>query len=246
MSQKLLSKGTTNAKTAKNSLPTFILYLAPYRTALSSYNVCPMATKGCIESCLFTAGFAGVYHSVNEARIRKTKFFLENQLGFLVQLSDELTKINSKGIKTAIRLNGTSDLDLIRLLNKKINFDCFSLKNLIFYDYTKVPNKIETYLPDSREKYLPKVNRYVLTFSRSENNWPDCERFLKLGVNVSVLFDHKKPLPKVYQGFKVVDGDKSDIVMLKQKGVILGLRAKGKAKKDTTGFVVRDLNKVAI
>jgi hypothetical protein len=193
-----------------------------------------MATKGCIESCLFTAG-RGIFNNVMSARIRKTKFFLENQLGFLVQLSNELTKINSKGIKTAIRLNGTSDIDLIKLLRVKLNFDCLALKHLVFYDYTKIPNKVENY----------KGQKYTLTFSRSETNWSDCLNMLNAGINVSVLFDHKKPLPKVYEGFKVVDGDKSDIVMMKHKGVILGLRAKGKAKKDATGFVVRDLNKVA-
>jgi hypothetical protein len=228
----LLSKGTTNAKTVKNAMPTFILYLAPYRTALSSYNVCPMATKGCIESCLFTAGRAGIFPAIQIARIRKTTFFLENQLGFLNQLLSELAKINSKGIKTAIRLNGTSDIDFIKLIRIKLKTDILSFKNLVFYDYTKIPNKIETY----------KNECYTLTFSRSETNWEFCESVLKAGKNVSALFDHKKPLPKTYNGFKVVDGDKSDIVMMKHKGVILGLKAKGKAKKDTTGFVIRDLN----
>jgi len=145
----LLSKGTTNAKTVKNSIPTYILYLAPYRTALSSYNVCPMASAGCIQSCLFTAGFAGVYHSVNEARIRKTKFFLENQLGFLNQLLLELTKINSKGIKTAIRLNGTSDLDLIKLIKVKLKTDI-----LTFLSFMTIP-KFLTRLKHTREQIIP-------------------------------------------------------------------------------------------
>jgi hypothetical protein len=35
-----------------------------------------------------------------------------------------------------------------------------------------------------------------------------------------------------------VDGDSSDIVMMENQGVILGLKAKGKAKKDRTGFVI--------
>jgi len=239
MKNQLLSKGTTNAKTAKNLLTTFILYLAPYRSAIASFNVCPMATKGCIESCLFSAG-RGAFSNVIEARLRKTRFFISYQMAFLIQLSEELTKISAraqkKGIKVAIRLNGTSDLDFIKLLRVKLNYDCLSLKNLIFYDYTKVPNKVVNY----------KGQKYTLTFSRSETNWSDCIDMLHAGVNVSVLFDHKKPLPKVYQGYKVVDGDKSDIVMLKQRGVILGLRAKGKAKKDTTGFVVRDIDQARI
>lgn len=228
----LLSKGTSNAKTIKNPLRTFILYLAPYRTAVSAYNVCQYATKGCIDACLFTAGMAGVYPSIQLARIAKTKLFIENMTGFLYQLASELTKINNQGIKTAIRLNGTSDIDFIKLLFIKCKLDVFTLKNLKFYDYTKVPNRLKDY-----------ANKpYTITFSRSENNWSNCIDMLTAGINVSVLFDHKKPLPKVYKGYRVVDGDKNDVVMMKHKGVILGLKAKGKARKDETGFVVRDLN----
>ncbi len=226
--KKLLSKGATNAKTAKNSLPTYILYLAPYKTAISSYNVCPKASVGCIQSCLFTAG-RGVFDNVMTARINKTKFFIENSSGFLYQLATELQKISKKGIKTAIRLNGTSDIDFIKLIKDKCNIDVLDLPNLVFYDYTKILSKVERY----------KAANYTITFSRSETNWSDCEKALALGVNVSVLFDHRLKFPKEYKGIKVVDGDKSDIVMLNKKGVILGLKAKGKAKKDTTGFVVR-------
>jgi hypothetical protein len=45
-------------------------------------------------------------------------------------------------------------------------------------------------------------------------------------------------LPNKYKGAPVVDGDSSDLVMLYNKGVILGLKAKGKARKDTSGFVI--------
>ena len=43
----LLSKGSTNSKTAKNSLETFILYLAPERQNSKRVNLCPKASKGC-------------------------------------------------------------------------------------------------------------------------------------------------------------------------------------------------------
>jgi len=36
----------------------------------------------------------------------------------------------------------------------------------------------------------------------------------------------------------VIDGTLTDLRFLDPKGVIVGLQAKGKAKKDTTGFVV--------
>jgi hypothetical protein len=40
-------------------------------------------------------------------------------------------------------------------------------------------------------------------------------------------------------GKPVVDGDETDLRFLDPKGVIVGLKAKGKGKKDESGFVVR-------
>ena len=45
-------------------------------------------------------------------------------------------------------------------------------------------------------------------------------------------------LPKTYNNKKVIDGDKSDLQMLNYSNVILGLKAKGEAKKDKTGFTI--------
>jgi DNA repair protein RadC len=49
-------------------------------------------------------------------------------------------------------------------------------------------------------------------------------------------------IPKVYHGFKVVDGDTTDLTFLQPNGVILGLRSKGKAENDITNFVKRDFD----
>jgi len=56
-------------------------------------------------------------------------------------------------------------------------------------------------------------------------------------VNVAVVF-RNKILPETYLGYKVINGDKTDLRFLDEKGVIVGLYAKGKATKDTTGFVI--------
>ena len=56
------------------------------------------------------------------------------------------------------------------------------------------------------------------------------------------MFDTKKgePLPTSWKGFPVYDGDDTDVRFLDPKGgYVIGLRAKGKAKKDKTGFVVQ-------
>jgi len=44
-------------------------------------------------------------------------------------------------------------------------------------------------------------------------------------------------MPETYNGLPVFNGDESDLRFLDPQGVIVGLYAKGKAKKDTSGFV---------
>jgi hypothetical protein len=97
-------------------------------------------------------------------------------------------------------------------------------KNVQFYDYTKIPG---------REK-LPK--NYHLTFSRSEVNENDCLNELQKGRNVAVVFD---VLPTTWNGYPVICGDNDDLRFLDPKNVVVGLTAKGKAKKDDSGFVVK-------
>jgi hypothetical protein len=62
---------------------------------------------------------------------------------------------------------------------------------------------------------------------------------LKLGWNVAAVF--RNEIPSEWNGYPVIDGDESDTRFLDPQGVIVGLKAKAKAKKDKTGFVI-DLN----
>jgi hypothetical protein len=231
----LLSEGSTNAKTAKNETKTFILYLAPFNLNSFGISICPKASEGCISSCLFSAG-RGAFSNVYQSRIRKTDFYLSDKVGFCTMLWNELSDISRKAVKgnykVAIRLNGTSDLDFFGILKNRIGKDLFAMSNLVFYDYTKLIGKVIKYQDQI------KAGTYSLTFSRSENNWADCLKALNMGVNVAVVFGSDAIKPDTFEGFPVVDGDLSDIVMMETKGSILALRAKGKAKKDRTGFVV--------
>ena len=228
----LLSKGSTNAKTSKNPETTYILYLAPYTQNSKKINICPKASKGCAASCLFSAG-RGAFSNVIQSRVNKTEYYLHDKEKFILQLAGELVKINKKASKetnqTLIRLNGTSDLDFVYLLKKYANFDISNYNNLHFYDYTKILGKVK--------KYIDNKN-YTLTFSRAEDNEAETIQALKIGSNVSAVFSGD--LPKTYKGFKVVDGDKTDSEMLAFKGLILGLKAKGKARKDISGFVINN------
>ena len=224
----LLSKGNTNAKTSKNDQDTYILYLAPYNQNSKGINICPKASKGCA-----TAG-RGAFSNVIKARQNKTEYYLQDKKAFINQLASELIKIDKKASKntnqTLIRLNGTSDLDFIFLLKKYANFDISNYNNLHFYDYTKILGKVKKY---SNNK------NYTLTFSRAEDNEQDIFQAVQYGANVSAVF--KGTLPQTYKGIPVIDGDKTDNEMLKYKGYILGLKAKGKARTDKSGFVINTI-----
>jgi hypothetical protein len=234
---KLLSKGTTNAKTSKNALETFILYMSPAAQNSKGADLCPFRSKGCTAACLYTAG-RGKFNNVQRARMNKSEYFTRDKKTFLAQLALELIAIK-KGTKAAIRLNGTTDVDFLYLLKNRAGLDALQLKGLVFYDYTKDPHRVKRY----------KGTNYTLTFSRAEDNEPQALEILKNSGIVSAVFAEK--LPQFYKGFEVIDGDASDDLMLKAaaavgvlkrtrkgKGLILGLKAKGDAKKDVSGFVI--------
>jgi len=241
---RLLSPGHTNAKTAKNEIKTFILYLAPHTQNSTGINLCPKASKGCALACLYNAG-RGAFTSVQNARINKTNFYISDKALFIKKLAGEIiketAKAKKKGEQIAFRLNGTSDQDFVYLLKKYAGLDILDLvydiskPTAIFYDYTKILGKVK--------KYINAPN-YVVTYSRAEDNERDAIAALNMGANVSAVFSDE--LPASYKGFKVIDGDSSDLVMLNHNGVILGLRAKGKAARlDTSGFVINS-NKLNI
>lgn len=223
----LLSEGMTNTKTAKNPIKSFILYLAPGRT-IGIANLCPFASAGCLKVCLYSAG-RGKFSNVQLARINKTKFWALDRQNFYTKLANELLQIASEYKKAAIRLNGTSDIDHIDQLKRYTGIDFLSKKysNLKFYDYTKSIHMFKKY----------QNTRYSLTFSKSEINQDQVNEVLQLGGNVAAVFSGKQ-LPATYKGYKVINGDASDYRVNDPKNVIVGLLAKGDAKKDSSGFVI--------
>lgn len=236
----------TNAKTVKGQRKgylTGILYLAPYRES-SVMNVCPHATPGCAATCLFTAG-RGVFNYVREARIKRTRAFQSNPKFFVDALVKDITSLVRKAKRRklipVVRLNGTSDLpwEIIKGSNGRTLMEMFP--GVQFYDYTKIYERIVRFA-DCNDTEFP-VN-YHLTFSRSEKNFERSEFILEPPTwsNVAVVFAVKRgqALPKHWGGYPVLDGDVNDLRFLDPKGYIVGLRAKGKAKKDMTGFVVRE------
>lgn len=244
-SMKLLTEAHANAKTAKNesmgNYQSYILHLAPSR--LSGHNVCPMASRGCIASCLNTAG-RGRFDNVKTARLNKTKRFFDDRLGFMSDLVKDLNAVMRKSIRDkmrpVVRLNGTSDLDWVHILtdNGQNVFERFP--KIQFYDYTKVLRRLKQQLANP-------VANYDLTFSKSETNDSDVQQALALGFNVAAVFNIKdaSQLPKKFQNIRIIDGDSHDLRFLDKKskagqsGLYVGLKAKGPAKRDLSGFVVQ-------
>ena len=206
-----------------------IMYLAPHNLADNKRTVCPYSTIAkCHEPCLNTAGLGGVYSSIQKARIRKTLMFLDDKGTFMAELFKDIFKFQKEcedlGKLPALRLNGTSDIqwETIKIKNKNI-FDYFP--DVLFYDYTKIPTrKVEG------------IDNYHLTWSYSEAHKKYSELFDKVPYNKAVVF--RKELPSMFKGLKVIDGDAHDMRFLDEPNVVVGLKAKGKAKKDYSGFVV--------
>jgi hypothetical protein len=224
---KLLSIDS-NSKTIKGQSygwMTGILYLSP--ASLSGKNLCPHSSAGCRAACLYSAG-RGVFKTIQEARMKKTRLFLEAQEAFLAQIGKDIKglikKAEKSGMRPCVRLNGTSDLPWHKLGGLMQEFS-----GIQFYDYTPNLGRMLEFLDGK----LPA--NYHLTFSKKEDNGEAVDQVIMKGGNVAVVF---KQIPTEWKGRKVVDGDLSDLRFLDGEGVIVGLKAKGKAKKDTSGFVV--------
>ena len=222
----------SDAKTVKGQKLGFytgILYLIP------DDKLCPMAEKaGCREACLVSAG-RGSFNNVKAGRLRKTNLFYSDPVAFVDTLAKEITlakkRAHKRGETLVIRLNGTSDIPW----EHKHGSNGLSLMDTFpdvqFYDYTKLPTR-----------KVPA--NYHLTVSYSGTNAKYAIKALSARHNVAVVF-RSRDLPKTFGGRPVIDGDKSDLRFLDDYGVVVGLYAKGKAKKDQTGFVV-DNNVLAI
>ena len=238
---KLLSVGNPKVlKGMSQGYMTYILHLAPAN--LSGYETCAKRTAGCTAACLNTAGRGGMFKKgeftnvIQKARIRKTKMFFENRIEFMAMLVKDIELAIKQAGKIdmipVFRLNGTSDIafekyEVVRdgVMYRNI-FNAFP--DIQFYDYTKILGR----------KTVAYEN-YNLTFSAADGNDVDVANAIAQGYNIATVFGIKKtlPMPETYMGIPVFNGDESDLRFLDPHGVIVGLYAKGKAKKDTTGFV---------
>ena len=230
-------------KGLKKGFLTGVQYLMP-ADGSGIVNLCPFASPGCKASCLNTAGRGDprMGNSVQLARLTRTAYFQMHRDCYMEMLMSEterlLRKADRDALEAVIRLNGTSDVKWestpVRVSGLVVADNIMSLyKTTQWYDYTKWPY-------DKRpSESLPE--NYHLTFSLSEDNFPEAIHNLEMGRNVAAVFDTRKheALPTEHMGYPVFDADDSDLRFLDPVGVWCGLRAKGYAKKDDSGFVIK-------
>lgn len=231
---------TNNAKTTKGDYlgySTAVCYMAPADIASpGGKTVCPFAVHaGCKSSCLYSAG-RGRFNSVQTARMNRTRLYYEDKDAFMALLHAEISlhiaQAERSGMIPAVRLNGTSDIPYERIpyyFNGRTYANIFdAFPETTFYDYTKTAARIGRDLPDN----------YDLTFSFSGalEFASHVEKALKYGARIAVVF--RGGMPETYLRRPVVNGDAHDLTFLHPRGVVLGLSAKGGAKKDPSPFIV--------
>ena len=174
---------STNPKTEKSKVQTYILHLAP--ADISGVNVCAGAGN-CKKICLHFAGNPVYMTNKQAARVRRTLAFAADRQRFarliVCAILDKLNKHDGEPL--AFRLNGTSDIawenvdftvtpafaafcrvkfGAILPLGQRNIFEIFNFmrdntgENVTFYDYTKI-----------------------------RRNWAECKR---LGYHLTFSFD---------------------------------------------------------
>lgn len=208
-----------------------VLHLAP--ATMAGVNVCPWSSPECVAGCLNTAGRGGIgldasgWNAIQAARIRRTVAFVTDPEGFaadLVRSIDHLVRTASRyGLRPALRLNGTSDIAWHRIAPGLVGYA--QERGCRMYEYTKRPK------PDALAHGID------VTYSYPGGEGRCLSRFIDAGARVAVVFDTRKghALPDRWQSpagdvYPVIDGDAHDLRFTDPGGVVVGLRAKGKAR----------------
>lgn len=258
-----IDENPKTVKGQKKGYMTAVLYLAP--GDLSGFQVCPMASKGCLKACLNTAGRAGILkagettNAIQKARIARTKWYFEDRSEFMRQLFNEISaferKALRKGLKPAVRLNGTSDIPWERIKVDPEACDYFKDRTIFdefpevqFYDYTKITKRMLAFCRGE----MPR--NYHLSFSLTEEEQNHSDAIAVLREKGTVVGVFARPcisvdvatwsgsltvttLANIDRYAPTINGDETDLRFLDEPGHVVYLKAKGKARKDTSGFV---------
>lgn len=232
-----INNGHKHLKAYKYGELVYTIYLAPGN--MSGYEVCKGRSKECSSLCLNESGMNKMSMNkdrINKSRITKTKLIFEEKdfvtRWIIEEIKSGIRKANLKGYKFSVRLNNTSDIspEDFYIIENGIKLNLLQLfPDVTFYDYTKIPERVDL---------INKYKNYDLTFSFNGYNLNTCKRMLKNNIRVAMVF---KKLPDVYLGYKVISGDQYDMRYRDPNNVIIGLQYKRVRNKlsDNIKFVIR-------
>lgn len=251
-----------NPKTVKGQkfgFMTAILYLIPWK--FSGVNLCAMAKiAGCIDTCLNTAGHGGIAragniiatdagslpdNTVQRARMERTRLFNDERATFMRQLVAEIAafivKAKRANLTPVVRLNGTSDIDWLRIACDDASNVFEMFPEIQFYDYTKIAKRMN--------KARPANYHLTLSYSEATTRYSDIVRAAhQEGASIVVVVRNAAEKARYMKGAKRItgqrkgarriDGDAHDLRFLDPRGCIIFLKAKGRARSDVSGFVI--------
>ena len=245
----------TNPKTVKgqkHGYMTAIVYLSPYKS--SGQNVCAMAELAeCWLPCLNISGHGAIAsdefnphgiplpdNAIQRARLWRTNLYNYDRPKYMEMVVYEIErfirKAERKGLVPVIRLNGTSDIQFERGHPCRRNgtdynsiFEAFP--DVQLYDYTKRANRFNRTLPANYHlslSYSGASDRYKLICMAAKQAH-NCNL-------VVVVRNNKIKESAIANGG--IDGDSHDLRFLDKPGAIVYLKAKGRAVRDKSGFVL--------
>lgn len=169
-------------------------------------NLCPHSTLGCRNTCL---GYAGRLASPPTERAMLARYLMlcmfPGQFWYLVH--DEIRKhekrLRKQGKKLVVRINGTSDLQ-VEHEPRELGVPLFDLHpDVFFQDYTKRPLV--------KSGWRTTVPNYYLVRSVTERDGQDLFDTHDGNLVVPVDLPKDAPLPDMYLGRPVIDGDRHDL-----------------------------------
>lgn len=235
-----INNSTKHEKAYKFNELVYTIYLAPANK--SGYEICPGRSKECTELCLNESGrnrhLDKKQKRIENARIKKTQLFFEHHQFFMewviFEINSGIRKAKKLGYRFSVRLNNTSDIspEMFSYTNPDNGMRLNLLQlfpDIQFYDYTKVPGRIQL---------MKKYSNYDVTFSYDGFNGKTCQQMLKDNIRIAVVFEK---VPEMFWGYPVVNGDLYDMRYLDPSNVIVGLKYKKVRKQLTENykFVIR-------
>ena len=195
--------------------------------------VCPMSTPGCRAGCVIVTAGKGPTPAVVLGRVARWLTLVLHPLHAVRLMRDSIEcTVRAAGENHRVRFGVADDVRWERVA--PVLFAPVDDVAIRAYAYTK-------WTPDRRRGAMGLELTYSAT--REARRWSGASvaEAAAAGRRVAVAVDIRKgqPMPTTFHGAPMVDGDASDDRWSTAPGVVVGLRAKGAARKDSTGFVFR-------